>query len=167
MAWGDAGFLVGQSSAHSSPSEQCPSTVGLGRALRSPPPLAPAENTTPKLREAEVKLIDYRICNSNDVYEGYLTPRMMCAGYLEGGRDSCQVSPSLRGSGALGGGAGTRGWRRSDAGWAGATPRSCTVSLPRLGVGHSRGLPDSAFCPRVTAAGPWSVRTTADGTWLG
>uniref|UniRef100_A0A7M4DVQ1 Transmembrane serine protease 13 n=1 Tax=Crocodylus porosus TaxID=8502 RepID=A0A7M4DVQ1_CROPO len=48
------------------------------------------KNTTPRLREAEVKLIDYRICNSNDVYEGYLTPRMMCAGYLEGGRDSCQ-----------------------------------------------------------------------------
>uniref|UniRef100_A0A8C3QIF4 Peptidase S1 domain-containing protein n=1 Tax=Cyanoderma ruficeps TaxID=181631 RepID=A0A8C3QIF4_9PASS len=44
------------------------------------------------LREAEVKLIDYKICNSDKVYEGYLTPRMMCAGYLQGGKDACQVS---------------------------------------------------------------------------
>lgn len=51
-----------------------------------------AENTSPKLREAEVKLIDYKICNSDKVYEGYLTPRMMCAGYLQGGKDACQVS---------------------------------------------------------------------------
>uniref|UniRef100_A0A8C5X2Z3 Peptidase S1 domain-containing protein n=1 Tax=Malurus cyaneus samueli TaxID=2593467 RepID=A0A8C5X2Z3_9PASS len=49
-------------------------------------------NTSPKLREAEVKLIDYKICNSDKVYEGYLTPRMMCAGYLQGGKDACQVS---------------------------------------------------------------------------
>uniref|UniRef100_A0A8C5TIA8 Transmembrane serine protease 3 n=1 Tax=Malurus cyaneus samueli TaxID=2593467 RepID=A0A8C5TIA8_9PASS len=41
---------------------------------------------------AEVKLIDYKICNSDKVYEGYLTPRMMCAGYLQGGKDACQVS---------------------------------------------------------------------------
>ncbi|KAI1230709.1 transmembrane protease serine 13, partial [Lamprotornis superbus] len=50
------------------------------------------DNTSPKLREAEVKLIDYKICNSDKVYEGYLTPRMMCAGYLQGGKDACQVS---------------------------------------------------------------------------
>uniref|UniRef100_A0A803V8U3 Transmembrane serine protease 13 n=1 Tax=Ficedula albicollis TaxID=59894 RepID=A0A803V8U3_FICAL len=67
-----------------------PGAVGMAR-----PPLphsSPclADNTSPKLREAEVKLIDYKICNSDKVYEGYLTPRMMCAGYLQGGKDACQ-----------------------------------------------------------------------------
>uniref|UniRef100_A0A8D0ELF9 Transmembrane serine protease 13 n=1 Tax=Strix occidentalis caurina TaxID=311401 RepID=A0A8D0ELF9_STROC len=53
-------------------------------------PCPSCDNTSPKLREAEVKLIDYKICNSDQVYEGYLTPRMMCAGYLQGGKDACQ-----------------------------------------------------------------------------
>lgn len=43
-----------------------------------------------------MKLIDYKICNSDKVYEGYLTPRMMCAGYLQGGKDACQVSRGHR-----------------------------------------------------------------------
>uniref|UniRef100_A0A8D0GKB2 Transmembrane serine protease 13 n=1 Tax=Sphenodon punctatus TaxID=8508 RepID=A0A8D0GKB2_SPHPU len=48
------------------------------------------ENTNPKLREAEVKIIDFKLCSSRQVYEGFLTSRMMCAGYLQGGKDSCQ-----------------------------------------------------------------------------
>ncbi|KAJ6653173.1 hypothetical protein lerEdw1_010046 [Lerista edwardsae] len=53
------------------------------------------ENTSPKLREAQVKIIDFRLCNSQAVYEGYLTSRMMCAGYLQGGRDACQQDAQL------------------------------------------------------------------------
>lgn len=73
--------------------------LGGGRGMKPTLPHSSsclADNTSPKLREAEVKLIDYKICNSDKVYEGYLTPRMMCAGYLQGGKDACQVSRGTR-----------------------------------------------------------------------
>ncbi|XP_057604582.1 transmembrane protease serine 13 isoform X3 [Hippopotamus amphibius kiboko] len=48
------------------------------------------ERTSPFLREVQVNLIDFKKCNDYLVYDSYLTPRMMCAGDLQGGRDSCQ-----------------------------------------------------------------------------
>ncbi|OXB60368.1 UNVERIFIED_CONTAM: hypothetical protein H355_015896, partial [Colinus virginianus] len=42
------------------------------------------------LQEATVKLIDSDTCNREEVYDGDITPRMLCAGYLEGGVDACQ-----------------------------------------------------------------------------
>uniref|UniRef100_F7CJN2 Transmembrane serine protease 13 n=1 Tax=Ornithorhynchus anatinus TaxID=9258 RepID=F7CJN2_ORNAN len=48
------------------------------------------EKTSPYLREVQVGLIAFHQCNDYSVYDGYLTPRMMCAGDLRGGRDSCQ-----------------------------------------------------------------------------
>lgn len=42
------------------------------------------------LQEATVKLIDSRTCNRREVYNGDITPGMLCAGYLEGGADACQ-----------------------------------------------------------------------------
>eukprot|EP00075_Anas_platyrhynchos_P022995 XP_027312248.1 transmembrane protease serine 11E-like isoform X1 [Anas platyrhynchos] len=42
------------------------------------------------LQEATVKLIDSNTCNKKEVYDGDITPRMLCAGYLEGGVDACQ-----------------------------------------------------------------------------
>uniref|UniRef100_A0A8C4KGV0 Peptidase S1 domain-containing protein n=1 Tax=Dromaius novaehollandiae TaxID=8790 RepID=A0A8C4KGV0_DRONO len=45
-----------------------------------------------QLRQAEVKIISTRICNMRQVYHGMITPGMLCAGYLEGQVDACQVS---------------------------------------------------------------------------
>uniref|UniRef100_A0A3Q0QUR5 Transmembrane serine protease 13b n=1 Tax=Amphilophus citrinellus TaxID=61819 RepID=A0A3Q0QUR5_AMPCI len=42
------------------------------------------------LMEVTVDIIDTRVCNSRDVYEGLVTDNMICAGKLEGGKDSCQ-----------------------------------------------------------------------------
>uniref|UniRef100_A0A671EXX5 Transmembrane serine protease 13 n=1 Tax=Rhinolophus ferrumequinum TaxID=59479 RepID=A0A671EXX5_RHIFE len=86
------------------------------------------EKTSPSLREVQVSLIDYRKCNDYSVYDSYLTPRMMCAGDLRGGRDSCQV-------GLLLGGAYVPGPRGVGRGW---------------GVGVAVGL----MCPQFSAQGP-------------
>ncbi|KAI4581236.1 hypothetical protein MJG53_020824, partial [Ovis ammon polii x Ovis aries] len=60
------------------------------------------ERTSPFLREVQVNLIDFKKCNDYLVYDSYLTPRMMCAGDLRGGRDSCQVGLLLCGAQVLG-----------------------------------------------------------------
>ncbi|XP_078538392.1 transmembrane protease serine 13 [Lissotriton helveticus] len=51
---------------------------------------ANSEDTSPYLMEASVQLIDSRQCNMQQIYNGAITSRMMCAGLLRGGRDSCQ-----------------------------------------------------------------------------
>ncbi|MEE6484690.1 hypothetical protein FKM82_013977 [Ascaphus truei] len=42
------------------------------------------------LKEAMLPLISTRKCNSSCVYDGDITPRMLCAGYLTGKVDACQ-----------------------------------------------------------------------------
>ncbi|CAM4551187.1 unnamed protein product [Leuciscus chuanchicus] len=49
-----------------------------------------ADHSSANLMDVAVNVIDTRECNSNQVYRGAITKNMMCAGDMNGGRDSCQ-----------------------------------------------------------------------------
>lgn len=42
------------------------------------------------LREAEVPLVNQDLCSEKYAKYGGVTPRMICAGFMEGGKDACQ-----------------------------------------------------------------------------
>ncbi|XP_037361185.1 transmembrane protease serine 5 isoform X3 [Talpa occidentalis] len=47
-------------------------------------------HTSDTLQDTVVPLLSTKHCNSSCIYSGALTPRMLCAGYLDGRADACQ-----------------------------------------------------------------------------
>ncbi len=45
--------------------------------------------TSRRLREVEVPIVSNQVCNTNTAYRGGITDNMLCAGFDEGGKDSC------------------------------------------------------------------------------
>lgn len=50
--------------------------------------IGPTQN---KLRQARVETIGTDVCNRKEVYDGLITPGMLCAGFMEGKVDACKV----------------------------------------------------------------------------
>ena len=53
------------------------------------------------LQKGTIKIIDNRTCNKEEMYSGVIKPGMLCAGFLEGKVDACQVSLPILLSGRL------------------------------------------------------------------
>ncbi|OXB75011.1 UNVERIFIED_CONTAM: hypothetical protein H355_001418 [Colinus virginianus] len=73
-----------------------------GKELTLPILLLPSAQAEPSrlyhiLQEARVRLIDLRLCNSTHWYAGAIHSHNVCAGYPQGGIDTCQVDRNLPG----------------------------------------------------------------------
>uniref|UniRef100_A0A2K5N3W2 Transmembrane serine protease 5 n=1 Tax=Cercocebus atys TaxID=9531 RepID=A0A2K5N3W2_CERAT len=73
-------------------------SMSLGLLITSPLAVLPAwffsvsliAYSSDMLQDTVVPLLSTQLCNSSCVYSGAFTPRMLCAGYLDGRADACQ-----------------------------------------------------------------------------
>lgn len=59
------------------------------------PGFAGADEYANFLQEARVPFISQERCSSSDMHGDAILPGMLCAGFMEGGTDACQVSPGV------------------------------------------------------------------------
>lgn len=77
--------------------------------------LIPGTGSNSVLRQVTVPMIDQATCASRDYYGRYMdTTTMICAGYEQGGKDSCQVSIFIYSVRAIHSEYITEGFRRSN-----------------------------------------------------
>lgn len=70
--------------------------VGATGCTDGPMTWSVSGKTSDMLNAAMVPLIEPGKCNNRYVYNNLVTPTMVCAGYLQGSIDSCQVFAALR-----------------------------------------------------------------------
>jgi secreted trypsin-like serine protease len=78
-------LLPSRAESRFAPTGRTAITMGWGDTARGD-----AVRYPKRMHEARVELIARRKCNREKAYAGEVTPRMVCAGLPEGGRDSCQ-----------------------------------------------------------------------------
>lgn len=49
--------------------------------------------TSPVLHEANVPIVSNPVCNDQNHYDGLVDDTMICAGFEQGDKDTCQVVP--------------------------------------------------------------------------
>ena len=57
--------------------------------------MAAGGSSPAELQQVMLPIIDREVCNQPSWYDGAIDDSMVCAGYAEGGRDTCQVMPRI------------------------------------------------------------------------
>lgn len=120
------------------------------------PPGPAAGDASPILNHAAVPLLANKVCNHREVYGGIISPSMLCAGYLQGGVDSCQVGQATPGC-----------WH--------VCPRKSHPARDPIPVGHKGALKSAvggligreSFLVEVSrVSGAWVKQTGRNLSWL-